>query len=163
MKRAVFPGSFDPVTNGHLDIIKRSLPLFDEVIVAVLNNPEKQHMFSADERCEIIREIAADQGLGDGRLSIESFSGLTADFAIKKSAAAIVRGIRAVQDYEYELRMALMNRRLAPGIETVFVMAAEEYSFVSSSLLKQVFSLGGDVSGLVPDKVKARMLAKLSR
>jgi pantetheine-phosphate adenylyltransferase len=160
MKRAVFPGSFDPLTNGHLDIIGRSAPLFDEMIVAVLNNPEKQPMFTVDERCEMIREVLPNVDTNDCKISVESFSGLTADFARSKNADAIVRGIRAVSDYEYELRMALMNRRLEPSIETVFLMADEEYSYVSSTLMKQVFELGGRVAGLIPELVEQRMREK---
>jgi pantetheine-phosphate adenylyltransferase len=162
IRRAIFPGSFDPLTNGHLDIIKRSLPLFDEIIIAVLNNPDKNPMFSVEERCAMIREILPEIEKGDCRLIVDSFSGLTADFAKERAATAIVRGIRAVSDYEYELRMALMNRRLEPTIETVFLMAAEEYSYVSSNLLKQVFTLGGRVEGLVPQLVEAKMREKLS-
>jgi len=161
MKRAIFPGSFDPLTNGHLDIIKRSSPLFDEIVIAVLNNPEKNPMFTVEERCDLIRRILPEIETGDCDLIVDSFSGLTADFARKKGAAAIVRGIRAVADYEYELRMALMNRRLEPNIETVFLVAAEEYSYVSSSLMKQVFTLGGRVEGLVPELVEAKMREKL--
>lgn len=161
MRRAIFPGSFDPLTNGHLDIIRRSLPLFDEIVIAVLNNPEKNPMFTVEERCEMIREILPTVNGGDCRLIVDSFSGLTADFAREKQAKAIVRGIRAVADYEYELRMALMNRRLEPEIETVFLLAAEEFSYVSSSLMKQVFTLGGRVEGLVPEIVEAKMKEKL--
>jgi pantetheine-phosphate adenylyltransferase len=162
MKRAVFPGSFDPLTNGHLDIIRRSSPLFDEMIVAVLNNPDKNPMFSVEERCEMIQEVLGGLETGDCKLIVERFSGLTADFARKCGATAIVRGIRAVSDYEYELRMALMNRRLEPQIETVFLLAGEEYSYVSSTLMKQVFELGGRVAGLIPELVEARMRGKTS-
>ena len=160
-RRAIFPGSFDPLTNGHLDIIKRSQPLFDEIIIAVLNNPEKNPMFSVEERCAMIIEILPEIENDNCALVVDSFSGLTADFARRKGATAIVRGIRAVSDYEYELRMALMNRRLEPEIETVFLMAAEEYSYVSSNLMKQVFTLGGRVEGLIPKLVEDKMKEKL--
>lgn len=160
IKRAVFPGSFDPLTNGHLDIIQRSAPLFDEMIVAVLNNPDKNPMFSVEERCDMIREVLPSVDTDDCEMTVESFSGLTAQFAKDKGADAIVRGIRAVSDYEYELRMALMNRRLEPEIETVFLMADEEFSYVSSTLMKQVFELGGRVEGLIPELVEDRMKAK---
>ena len=160
MRRAIFPGSFDPLTNGHLDIIRRSAPLFDEMIVGVLNNADKRPMFSVEERCEMIREVLPSVETANCKLIVDSFSGLTADFAKRSGATAIVRGIRAVSDYEYELRMALMNRRLEPSIETVFLMAGEEYSYVSSTLMKQVFELGGRVEGLIPELVEARMKAK---
>jgi pantetheine-phosphate adenylyltransferase len=161
MRRAIFPGSFDPLTNGHLDIIRRSSPIFDEIVIAVLNNPEKHPMFSVEERCSIIRDTIDGRPSDECKLVVDSFSGLTADFAKQKGAIAIIRGIRAVGDYEYELRMAMMNRRLQPEIETVFLTAAEEYSFVSSSLMKQVIELGGRVDGLVPDAVIAKMREKL--
>lgn len=160
MRRAIFPGSFDPLTNGHLDVIKRSSPLFDEIIIAVLNNPDKNPMFTVEERVAMIEEIAPTVEHGNCRLIVDSFSGLTAEFAKRRGARAIVRGIRAVSDYEYELRMALMNRKLEPTIETVFLMADEEYSYVSSTLMKQVFLLGGRVDGLIPELVESRMHAK---
>ena len=163
LRRAIFPGSFDPLTNGHLDIIKRSLPLFDEIIIAVLNNPEKNPMFTVEERRQMIGQILPEIENGECDLIVDSFSGLTADFARRNNASAIVRGIRAISDYEYELRMALMNRRLEPEIETVFLMAAEEYSYVSSNLMKQVFTLGGRVDGLIPPLVEAKMREKLGQ
>ena len=162
MRRAIFPGSFDPLTNGHLDVIQRSLPLFDEIIIAVLNNPDKAPMFTVEERVEMIDEILPSLGGNGCHLRVESFSGLTADFARRCEAKAIIRGIRAVADYEYELRMALMNRRLEPSIETVFLMAGEEFSYVASTLMKQVFLLGGRVAGLIPESVESRMREKIS-
>lgn len=161
MRRAIFPGSFDPLTNGHLDVIKRSAPLFDEMIVAVVNNPDKNPMFSVEERVSMINEILPTVDHNDCRMIVDSFSGLTATFARQSGATAIVRGIRAVSDYEYELRMALMNRKLEPTVETVFLMADEEFSYVSSTLMKQVFLLGGRVDGLIPPIVEARMRDKL--
>jgi pantetheine-phosphate adenylyltransferase len=161
MRKAIFPGSFDPLTNGHLDVIKRSSPLFDEIVVAILNNPDKNPMFTVEERTEMIEEILPSVEHDRCKISVASFSGLTAEFAKRIGATAIVRGIRAVSDYEYELRMALMNRKLEPTIETVFLMADEEYSYVSSTLMKQVFLLGGRVDGLIPPLVEARMRQKL--
>jgi pantetheine-phosphate adenylyltransferase len=157
-RRAIYPGSFDPITMGHLDIIERSAKLFDEVIVAVLVNIEKQPMFSPDERVEMIR-----QALAWPNVSVGTFDGLLVHYAIEQRAQVIVRGIRAVSDYEYELQMALMNRRLEPGVETVFLMAAEEYSYLSSRLIKEVFKLGGSVTGFVPEPVEQRMKDKVKR
>ena len=154
---ALYPGSFDPLTNGHLDILSRARRLADRVVVAILENDAKTPLFSVSERIEMIREIAGD----DGATPVRSFSGLLVDFAREVGATLIVRGLRAVSDYEYELQMALMNRRLTPSIETVFLMAKEEYSYVSSRLVKEVARLGGDVSGLVPESVRRRLAAKL--
>lgn len=161
MKRAVFPGSFDPLTMGHLDIIERSVDLFDEIIIGVLNNPDKNPMFSPEERCIMIEEVLQNFDSKDCVLIVDSFQGLLVDYVNSQNGTAIIRGIRAVSDYEYELRMALMNRKLAPEIETVFLMAAEEYSYVSSHLLKQVFKLGGRVEGLVPQLIEKKMREKV--
>jgi pantetheine-phosphate adenylyltransferase len=160
MRRAIYPGSFDPVTNGHLDIIQRGCKLFDEIIVAVLVNPEKNAFFTIEERCEILSAVLEDIDHGDCVVSVESFEGLMVQYAVERNANAIVRGIRAISDYEYELQMALMNRRLQPGLETVFMMPAEEYSYVSSRLVKEVFQLGARIDGLVPALVEQRMRQK---
>lgn len=150
---AIYPGSFDPITNGHLDLIERAARLFDRLIVAILRNEGKQPLFTAEERVEMLRQVLRDYA----NVEVDSFEGLLVDYAARRGAGVIVRGIRAVSDYEYELQMALMNRRLAPQIETVFLMAGEAYSFISSRLVKEVASLGGDVSGLVPPVVEARL------
>jgi len=154
---ALYPGSFDPLTNGHLDVLFRARRLADTVIVAILENDEKKPLFSLDERLEMIREIVRNEPA----VSVRSFSGLLVDFAAQTGATLLVRGLRAISDYEYELQMALMNRRFAPSIETVFLMAKEEYSYVSSRLVKEVARLGADVSGLVPEPVRRRLAAKL--
>ena len=163
MRRAIYPGSFDPVTNGHLDIIERGSKLFDEIIIAILNNPDKTPMFSIEERREMLSDVLPEIAAGDCRLIVEDFSGLLVDYARRREVQTIVRGIRAVSDYEYELQMALMNRRLEPAIQTVFLMAADKYSYVSSRLIKQVFTLGGTIDGLVPASVEARMRQKLQK
>ncbi|MFS8086165.1 MAG: pantetheine-phosphate adenylyltransferase [Acidobacteriota bacterium] len=163
MRRAIYPGSFDPVTNGHLDIIQRGCKLFDEIIVAVLVNPEKHAFFSIEERCEILTEVLKTIDRRDCRVTVESFEGLMVQYAGARNANAIVRGIRAISDYEYELQMALMNRRLRPDLETVFMMPAEEYSYVSSRLVKEVFQLGANISDLVPSLVEQRMKEKSSK
>ncbi|HWW77541.1 MAG TPA: pantetheine-phosphate adenylyltransferase [Pyrinomonadaceae bacterium] len=163
MRRAIYPGSFDPVTNGHLDIIERGCKLFDEIIIAVLVNPEKRALFSVEERREILAEALTLIENGGCRLRVDSFRGLLMRYAVEQKADAVVRGIRAISDYEYELQMALMNRRQEPGIETVFLLASESYSYVSSRLVKEVYSLGGTIGGLVPATVEERMRVKLGR
>jgi len=163
MRRAIYPGSFDPVTNGHLDIIERGCKLFDEIIISILINPEKQPFFTIEERLEMLADVVKDIHQGGCTVRIDSFRGLLVNYAVAQQANAIVRGIRAISDYEYELQMALMNRRLEPGIETVFMMPAETYSYVSSRLVKEVFQLGGTIAGLVPPLVETRMKEKLDR
>jgi pantetheine-phosphate adenylyltransferase len=153
---ALYPGSFDPLTNGHLDVLSRARRLADRVIVAILENDSKTPLFSVAERLEMIREIVGH----DATTPVLSFKGLLVDFARDTGATLLVRGLRAVSDYEYELQMALMNRRLSPDIETVFLMAKEEYSYVSSRLVKEVARLGADVSGLVPEPVRRRLIGK---
>lgn len=152
MRRAIYPGSFDPITLGHLDIIERSAKLFDEVIVALLLNLDKQPMFTTDERVDMIREV-----IPWPNVRVDTFEGLLVHFAVAQQAQFVVRGIRAISDYEYELQMALMNRRLEPSVETVFLMAGEAYSYISSRLIKEVFKLGGSIDGLVPKLVEQRM------
>jgi pantetheine-phosphate adenylyltransferase len=154
--RAVYPGTFDPVTNGHIDLIQRSAALFDRVIVAVLMNTEKSPLFTVAERVEMLEEVV--EGLKN--VSVTTFQGLLVDFADQSKATVIVRGIRAVSDYEYELQMALMNRRLSPHVETVFLMPAETYSYLSSRLVKEISQLGGSVRGLVPSAVEERLRFK---
>jgi pantetheine-phosphate adenylyltransferase len=152
---AVYPGSFDPIHNGHLDIIERCRPVFDEVVVAVLYNEGKKPLFTVEERIESIREMVAPE------IRVESFSGLLVDFMDRVGARAVVRGLRAVSDFEYEFQMALMNRRLNPRVETVFMMPKEDYIYLSSRLVKEVFALGGNLTGLVPEPVIARLAERL--
>ena len=157
--RAVYPGSFDPLTNGHLDLIERSLRIFDELVVAVVTNPAKTGLFTDTERVEMIRE--ATQTLR--AIEVVIFDGLLVDLVERVGARAIIRGLRAVSDFEYEFQMALMNRKLREEIETVFLMPHEAYSYISSRLIKEVAGYGGRVTGLVPPGVEKRLLAKLPR
>ncbi|MCC7404344.1 MAG: pantetheine-phosphate adenylyltransferase [Bdellovibrionales bacterium] len=157
MVRAVYPGSFDPITFGHLDIIKRLLPLYDELIILVAQSDQKQYMFSADERAELIRQCLGKSN----RVKVEAFSGLTVDYAKRANAQVIVRGLRAVADYEYEQAMANMNRQLAPNIETMIVFCRPEYNYVSSRLVKEVALNGGSLDDLVPAQVVKALKLKL--
>ena len=160
MRRAIYPGSFDPVTNGHLDIIERGCKLFDEIIIAILVNPDKRPFFSIEERQGMLEDVLKGIARGTCVVRVDAFEGLLVQYAVAKQANAIVRGIRAISDYEFELQMALMNRRLEPSIETVFMMPADTYSYLSSRLVKEVFQLGGEIDGLVPPLVEARMKQK---
>ncbi|HEY1925240.1 MAG: pantetheine-phosphate adenylyltransferase [Candidatus Acidiferrum sp.] len=155
---AIYPGSFDPVTNGHLDLIERGEKMFDLVIVAVLRNTEKQPLFTVPERVEMLREVT-NRWSG---VEVDVFDGLLVDYARKRGAGVILRGIRAVSDYEYELQMALMNRKLEPRLETVFMLPGQAYSFLSSKLVREIAQLGGPLQGLVPTVVEERMRAKIS-
>src|SRR5258708_3504755 len=150
---AIYPGSFDPITNGHLDLIERGAKLFDRLVVSILSNDTKLPLFSVEERMEMLSEVV-------GRFSnveVDCFDGLLVDYAARKDATVILRGVRAISDYEFELQMALMDRRLRPSIETIFMMSGEAYSYISSRLVKEVFGLGGNISGLVPPSVEARL------
>jgi pantetheine-phosphate adenylyltransferase len=155
---AVYPGSFDPLTNGHVDIIERGARLFDRIVVAILLNAEKSPLFSTAERVEISREVFK----AFPTVEVDTFDGLLVDYVERRQAQVIVRGLRAVSDFEYEFQMALMNRRLNGRIETVFMMPAEQYTYISSRLIKEVFSLGGRVHGLVPELVEQRLRQKLT-
>ena len=153
---AVYPGSFDPLTNGHVDIIERGARLFDRIVLAILVNLDKSPLFSIEERVAILREVFASQP----NVEVETFDGLLVDYARRRGADVIVRGLRAISDFEFEMQMALMNRRLDAEIETVFMMPAEQYTYLSSRLAKEVFALGGSVAGLVPDVVETRLRMK---
>src|SRR5438477_11100739 len=155
---AVYPGSFDPLTNGHVDIISRGARLFDRIVVAILVNAEKAPLFSMEERVEITRAVFRDQP----NVEVDTFDGLLVDYVARRHAQVIVRGLRAVSDFEYEFQMALMNQRLNATVETVFMMPAEQYTYISSRLIKEVFALGGRVHGLVPELVEARLRDKVS-
>jgi pantetheine-phosphate adenylyltransferase len=158
---AIYPGSFDPITNGHVDLVKRTLRVFDKIVVAIATNPEKDRsLFSVDERLQMITELFADLG---GRVQADSFQGLLVDYAEKKGSRVIIRGLRAISDFEYEFQMAMMNHRLKPQIETLFMMTGETEFYTSSRLVKEVVSLGGDVSGLVPDNVLRKLKQKFQR
>ena len=154
---ALYPGSFDPITNGHLDVIERGSRLFDRLIVSVLHNESKSPLFSVSDRVAMLQEAVAPFP----NVEVDSFHGLLADYALKREATVILRGIRAISDYENELQMALMNRRLQPGLETVFLLAGEAFSFISSRLVKEVISLGGNIAGLVPPIVEERLRIRL--
>ena len=153
---AVYPGSFDPLTNGHIDIIQRGARLFDRIVIAILINIGKSPLFTIEERVQIVREVFRDQP----NVEVDTFEGLLVDYARHREASVIVRGLRAFSDFEYELQMALMNRRLGPDLETVFMMPAEAYTYVSARLVKEVFALGGSIDGLVPEVVGARLCRK---
>lgn len=160
MTTAIYPGSFDPLTFGHLDVVERSSRLFDRVVMAIITNPQKSPLFTVEERREIIRDIVTPRF---SNVEVDVFHGLLVDYAQRKGAQVIVRGIRAVTDYEYEFQMALMNRRLEPRIETVFMMPAENYSYLSSRLVKEIAELGGSVEGLVPKSVEERLKERYKR
>jgi len=157
--KALYPGTFDPPTNGHIDLIQRGARLFDHLTVSVLNNRGKNPLFSVSERVEMLEEATRAMS----NVSVATFDGLMVEFARLHGASAVLRGIRAISDYEYEFQMALMNRRLAPEIETVFLQPAGRYSFISSRMLKEVFSLGGDVTGLVPPNVLKRLRSRMTK
>jgi pantetheine-phosphate adenylyltransferase len=154
---AIYPGSFDPITNGHLDMVARASKLFDRLVVAVAQNRSKNALFNVEERKEMLREATSHIS----NVEIDSFNGLLVDYALVRNARVIIRGIRAISDYEHELQMTLMNRRLSPETETVFLMASEDHSFISSRMVKEVISLNGNVSGLVPKAVEERLRQKL--
>jgi pantetheine-phosphate adenylyltransferase len=154
---AIYPGSFDPLTNGHLDLIERGSKIFDELIVAILRNPEKQALFSLAERKEMMAAMTERWK----NVQVDTFDGLMVDYAVSVNASAVLRGIRAISDYEYELQMALMNRKLAPNLETVFMMPALSYSYLSSRLVREIAQLGGQIGGLVPELVEQRLREKM--
>ena len=159
MKTAIYPGSFDPVTNGHLDVLKRGLKLFDKIIIAVGEHPSKKTLFSVEERIIMLKAVAK----GMKNVEVDHFSGLLIEYARKKGAAAILRGLRAVSDFDYEFQAALMNRKLNSNIETVFIMTRGMYSYLSATVVKEVASLGGNLNGMVPKLVEKRLKEKFKR
>ena len=158
---AIYPGSFDPLTNGHIDLIERGAKIFERLIVAILRNPEKNPLFSVAERREMLESIVRSKRWKN--VDVDTFDGLLVDYAVKKKAQAVLRGIRAISDYEYELQMALMNRKLEPRLETVFMMPALSYSYLSSRLVREIAQLGGSVTGLVPETVEKQLREKLGK
>jgi pantetheine-phosphate adenylyltransferase len=158
VRRAIYPGSFDPITNGHLDVLQRAARLFDEVVVAVAFNEQKHSLFPVDERVALLKETTS----GITNVSVSRFDGLLVDFARAQGASAVVRGLRAVSDFEFEFQMALMNRKLEPGIETIFMMPAEKYTYLSSRIVKEIGRLGGNVDSFVPDSVAAALRRKFA-
>jgi pantetheine-phosphate adenylyltransferase len=159
MRQAIYPGSFDPLTNGHLSLIHRALRVFDRVVVAVLDNPQKTPLFGVDDRKALIRGAIGDEP----RVEIDDFRGLLVDYARRKGVSTVLRGLRAVSDFEYEFQMANMNRKLFSEFETVFMMTGEDYYYISSRLVREVASLGGDVSGLVPPNVLTKLQARFKK
>jgi pantetheine-phosphate adenylyltransferase len=157
MTIAVYPGSFDPITNGHLDVIGRAAGVFERVIVGVLANPRKQPLLPTDERVAVIRAALEEAGLDVGRITVDTFDGLTVDFCRRAGAAFIVRGLRAISDFETEMQLAHNNRRLAPSVDTIFFMTAVEHGYVSSSLVKEISGFGGDVSAMIPEAAAAAL------
>jgi len=157
LRIGVYPGSFDPVTNGHLDILERASKLFDQIIVAVIHNPQKKGFFSIEERVELLQKVTRH----NPRVLVDSFTGLLMDYVVKQKAQAIVRGLRAVSDFDYEMQMALMNNKLCPSVETIFIVSSPQYIYISSTKIKEVAMLGGCIDGLVPPYVEHKLLEKI--
>jgi pantetheine-phosphate adenylyltransferase len=156
---AVYPGSYDPLTNGHIDIIERGLKIFDKIIVAVMKNPTKTYLFDLDERCRMMREVFQNQK----KIEVDHFGGLLVDYVKRRGVTTVVRGLRAISDFEIEFQMALMNRKIEPRIETIFFVPSESYSFLSSRLVKEIYQLGGEVGAMVPSIVDCKLKEKFGR